>query len=233
MNLHLTQSAPSRYAFFDVDGTILRLRSMLTFQKFYYHHRVRFAPLGALNAWRSRLWWSYNILTQRDRHVVNRKYYESFRGRRQAEVREFARRWYEHEKGSRAQLFISDTIKAIEKHRENGVEIVLVSGSFVEILEPLASELGARHCLATILEVQDGRYTGRILPPQMIGDGKARAIRTFLADMQAPATECFAYGDHHTDIPMLETVGRPVAIGGDARLTEHALSRGWEILNSA
>ncbi len=233
MSLHLMQSPPSRYAFFDVDGTILRLRSMLTFQEFYYRYRVRFAPLGALNAWRSRLWWDYNIVTRRDRHVVNRKYYESLRGRRQAEVREFALRWYEHEKKSRTQLFITDTVKAIEKHRENGVEIVLVSGSFVEILEPLAAELGARHCLATVLEVENGRYTGRILPPQMIGDGKAKAIRTFLSDMQAQAAECFAYGDHHTDIPMLETVGIPVAISGDSQLTEHAASRGWEILTPA
>ena len=233
MNTQHQHSEPSRFAFFDVDGTILRLRSMLTFQEFYYRHRVKPAPLGTLNALRCRLWWSYNILMERDRHVVNREYYESFRKRRQAEVREFARRWYEHEKKSRAELFVSNTVKAIDKHRENGVEIVLVSGSFVEILEPLANELGAHHCLATNLEVKEGRYTGRILPPQMIGDGKAKAIRAFLADTRAPAMDCFAYGDHHTDIPMLEAVGKPVAIAGDARLTEHALSRGWEILNPA
>jgi phosphoserine phosphatase len=100
-----------------------------------------------------------------------------------------------------------------------------------EILEPLARELGVVHCLATRLEEHEGRYTGEIEGLQMIGQGKADAVRAFLATRGARAAECFAYGDHHTDVPMLEAVGHPVAVIGDPRLAEHARRERWEVLD--
>jgi len=232
MKITNNNSQLNRYAFFDVDGTILRLRSMLTFQDFYYRRSANIPLFGIINALRSKAWWSYNILSKRDRLVVNRKYYESFKGREKIQVQEMAQKWYEYEKKFRPQLFISSTLKVIDKHLKEGISIVLVSGSFQEILQPLADELGAQHCLGTVLEVVDGRYTGKITPPQMIGEGKAIAIRAFLEQVGARSEDCFAYGDHHTDIPMLETVGHAVAIRGDSSLTQHATLHCWEILDA-
>lgn len=226
------QVPPIQYAFFDVDGTILKVRSMLMFQDFYHRNASRVKFFGVLNAWRNRAWWSYNLLSKRDRHLINKEYYESFRGIPQAKVQELAQVWYDHEKGLRPDLFVPSTIRAIKEHQAKGIKVVLVSGSFQEILQPLAREIGAHYCLATVLETHDGYYTGKITPPQMIGKGKAEAIRTFLQQVGANSALCFAYGDHHTDIPMLEVVGTPVAIKGDPALEGHAVSKGWEILSS-
>jgi phosphoserine phosphatase len=64
----------------------------------------------------------------------------------------------------------------------------------------------------------------------MIGQGKAEAVRDFLATHGARAEECFAYGDHITDLSMLEAVGHPVAVIGDPKLAQHAQQRRWETL---
>lgn len=204
---------------------------MLMFQDFYHRNASQVKIFGVLNAWRTRVWWSYNLLSKRDRHLINKEYYESFRGIRQAKVQELAQAWYDYEKKLRPDLFVPSTLRAIKEYQAKEIGVVLVSGSFQEILQPLAQEVGVQYCLATVLETHDGHYTGKITPPQMIGEGKAVAIRAFLQRVGANPATCFAYGDHHTDIPMLEVVGTPVAIKGDPTLEGHAVSKGWEILS--
>jgi len=219
------------YAFFDVDGTLLDLRSMTRFQDFYLR-REGPGP-RALGAARSGLFFTRFACWQllgKDRNFLNRAYYRSYRGRSPDVIRARAEEWFAFEKQRRNDLLIAPAVRALEAHRARGDVPVFVSGSLTELLEPLARELGVMHCLATRLQVRDGRYTGEIEGPQMIGEGKATAIRAFLTEHGADASACFAYGDHSSDVPMLEAVGHPVAVAGDRRLAEHARQRGWAIL---
>jgi hypothetical protein len=41
--------------------------------------------------------------------------------------------------------------------------------------------------------------------------------------------ECWAYSDSSNDLPMLSTVGHPVAVNPDARLKRVARESGWDI----
>jgi phosphoserine phosphatase len=63
----------------------------------------------------------------------------------------------------------------------------------------------------------------------MIGEAKAAAV-TAVLDELAPGTPSWAYGDHSSDLPMLEQVRTPVVVGDDAALTRLARERGWEVL---
>lgn len=222
------------YAFFDVDGTLLSLKSMLSFQEFYFRweHRGEEGLGGAkweeflsrFAAWERQ---------GRDRLFLNREFYRSFRGREPGAVRAVAEEWFEHQKQRRPGLMIASTLRVLRAHQERGQHPVFVSGSLTEILQPLARELGVRHNLATCLEVRQGRYTGEIEGRQMIGPGKAEAVRAFLDRQGTSAAECFAYGDDITDVPMLESVGHPVAVIGDPRLAEQARHRQWAVLAAA
>lgn len=96
------------------------------------------------------------------------------------------------------------------------------------LLAPLATELGVAHCLCTSLVLDgQGRLTGAIGQPQTIGRGKAEALRFFLRQHGVSAHDCYAYGDDLSDLPMLEAVGRAVAVGNDRGLAELAGTRGW------
>lgn len=44
------------------------------------------------------------------------------------------------------------------------------------------------------------------------------------------ASACF-YSDSHNDLPLLEAVGRPVAVDPDPVLRAHAQAAGWDILS--
>jgi HAD superfamily hydrolase (TIGR01490 family) len=220
------------YVFFDVDGTLLSLKSMLGFQEFYLRWESHGGEDQGEQRWRDFLArFSAWEREGRDRLFLNREYYRSYQGRSRETVRAVAEAWFASEKQRRPGLMIEPTLRALREHQARSRIPVFVSGSMNEILEPVARELGVVHCLATSLEEREGRYTGEIEGLQMIGQGKADAVRAFLAARGASAAECFAYGDHHTDVPMLEAVGHPVAVIGDPRLAEHARRERWAMLD--
>ncbi|MFT3972211.1 MAG: haloacid dehalogenase-like hydrolase [Amaricoccus sp.] len=84
--------------------------------------------------------------------------------------------------------------------------------------------------IATRLEEQGGIYTGAIEPPVMIGDGKQTSARRLALALGVDLADCFGYGDHLSDLPLLEVVGHPTAIGADSELAEIARRRGWPVL---
>ena len=62
-----------------------------------------------------------------------------------------------------------------------GFTVAVVSGGFVEVVEPIARELGVDHVRANRLEVVDGVLTGRVLGDVVDRAGKAAALREFAA----------------------------------------------------
>lgn len=126
-------------------------------------------------------------------------------------------------------LFYSEALDLIEQHREAGHDIIIVSASGAEMVEPIARMLGATHAIATRLEEQDGRYTGRILQ-YSYGPNKAVAMADLAARHGYDLAQSFGYSDSETDVPMLEAVGHPFAVNPDKGLRRAALEHGWPIL---
>ena len=57
----------------------------------------------------------------------------------------------------------------------------------------------------------------------MIGQAKADAAGELMARHRIDPRDCHAYGDHSSDLPLLEQVGHPVVVGGgDPALIRHA-----------
>src|SRR5207245_774578 len=102
-------------------------------------------------------------------------------------------------------------------------------GSAGTILAGIARDHGADRVWCVRQLAVDGVLTGEIDAP-MIGPAKAAAVRRTLADLDLDAAHCHAYGDDLSDLPMLQTVGHPVAIGRDSRLAAHARAAGWPVL---
>jgi HAD superfamily hydrolase (TIGR01490 family) len=126
-------------------------------------------------------------------------------------------------------LVYGEPLRLVQRHRERGEPVYVVSATLQEIVEELASELGFDGAIGSVCEVQDGVYTGRSLRA-CHGDGKAEAIRELAEREGYDLAESTAYSDSHTDVAFLEAVGRPVAVNPDRRLRELALDRGWPIL---
>jgi HAD superfamily hydrolase (TIGR01490 family) len=226
------QDAQRGYAFFDVDDTLVLMKTMFSFQDYYYRHAGPAARLiGPLRAARFDAVCQRYRQEGRPREELNRMYYRTFAGRRPGAVGQVVARWYAHSRAAIPEFYRATTLQALQRHREAGDAVVLVSGSMVEILQPIADDLAvpADHVLATRVAVSQGRYTGEIIPPQTIGAGKAEAVTGFMRVRAADPARCWAYGDHESDFPMLETVGHAVVVSDEPATLDAARERGWEI----
>ena len=126
-------------------------------------------------------------------------------------------------------LVYDEAVSLIEEHRLAGRDVVIVSTSGSEVVEPIGEMLGADLVIATRLEIVDGRYTGEIAY-YAYAEEKARAIRELAEERGYDLAESYAYSDSVTDVPMLEAVGHAHAVNPDKELRRTAASRGWPVL---
>jgi HAD superfamily hydrolase (TIGR01490 family) len=126
-------------------------------------------------------------------------------------------------------LVYDEAVSLIEEHRLAGRDVVIVSTSGSEVVEPIGAMLGADLVVATRLEIVEGRYTGEI-SYYAYAEEKARAIRELAGQRGYDLDACFAYSDSVTDVPMLEAVGHPHAVNPDRDLRRVASERGWPVL---
>ena len=125
-------------------------------------------------------------------------------------------------------LVYAEAADLIEEHRAAGREIVIVSSSGAEVVEPIGAMLGADRVVATRMVIADGRYTGEI-DFYAYGENKAAAMRQVAEDGGYDLADCYAYSDSVTDLPMLSAVGHPTAVNPDRGLRRAALERGWPV----
>jgi HAD superfamily hydrolase (TIGR01490 family) len=129
-------------------------------------------------------------------------------------------------------LVYEEAVALIERHHMAGRAVVIVSTSGEEIVTPIGELLGADQIVSTRLVVEDGHYTGDI-EFYAFGPFKAEAIRGLADSHGWDLAHCYAYTDSHTDLPMLETVGHPVAVNPDRTLRRESTERGWPVLEFA
>ncbi|MDT0320779.1 HAD family hydrolase [Streptomyces millisiae] len=201
--------------FCDVDETLISTKSMFDFLAFHTPPGVYRRVAGELRSMADR---------GVPRTEVNRAYYRAYRGAPVAEIREAGRRWYA-DRAAREGFYLADTLRALREHRRAGAALVLVSGSFDACLDPIAEAVDASHVLCTRPLTARGRYTGEIETP-MIGEHKEAAVQRLLDEHSTvdPA-DCYAYGDHPSDLPMLDLVGHPVAVGDHPEVLAHLAAR--------
>jgi len=213
-------------AFFDVDETLVATKTMFDFLEHYCDRHPELDRVQLID----QLERLRRAGTSREQ--INRAYYAFYAGANWLELLAEGRAWYAALCRQPAP-FIGATIRALRRHRAAGDRVVLVSGSFLACLLPLAGHLNvdAIHC--TRLEIDEaGRLTGKTGMP-VIGEAKAAVARAEMARARVPAQACFAYGDHASDLALLRSVGQPRVVGDDPVLTRHAHQHGWARLAAA
>ncbi len=208
--------APGRLVFSDVDETLLSGKSLFDFLGFYFEGR--YGADGALHATATRRRIAALVAAGLPREAGNRAYYEAWRGERLDAVTDWGIRWFARNAGAPG-FYVPAVRAALRRHREAGDHVVLVSGSFPAVVDPVAADVGARHVLCTRPEARDGVLTGVVAGEPCIGDGKRRAVRGLAKRYpDVSLSDCYGYGDHHSDLPMLTEVGHPVVVGGSPEL---------------
>ncbi|HCA84825.1 MAG TPA: HAD-IB family hydrolase [Streptomyces sp.] len=219
-------SLPRTAAFFDLDKTVIAKSSTLAFSKSFYQ--------GGLINRRAVLRTAYAQFVyllggaDHDQTERMREYLSALcRGWNVQQVRGIVAETL-HDLID--PIIYDEAASLIEEHHLAGHDVVIVSTSGAEVVEPIGHLLGADRVVATRMIVEDGCYTGEV-EYYAYGPTKAEAVSELARSEGYDLTRCYAYSDSVTDIPMLEAVGHPHAVNPDRALRREAVSRDWPVLS--
>lgn len=120
--------------------------------------------------------------------------------------------------------------RLIERHRNRGDDVVIITATNRFITAPIAERLGITDLLATEPELRDGRYTGRAQGVPCFQAGKVTRLNMWLREREQSLDGSWFYSDSQNDLPLLEAVDHPVAVDPDEILERTARERQWPVL---
>jgi phosphoserine phosphatase len=110
----------------------------------------------------------------------------------------------------------------VETLHEKGHSVALVSGGFIDIIQPLISALSIRYYKANKLEIVAGVLTGGLVGPVIDRAAKADALREFAAASEVALEQTVAIGDGANDLDMMAAAGLSIAFNAKPVVVEAA-----------
>lgn len=215
-------------AAFDFDGTTIQGNSPVML--------VRYLTLrGMLRksvVFRILLWaGAYKVRLPQNESWVRSLVFSAFRGEPKAKVDAFLARFYHEVVEGR---FRPEAARALREHAEAGHVVVWVSASFEPLILEAMRDRYVHYQVSTRMRVDEaGDYTDEVEGLPVEGAEKLVALRRLCdAEFGEDGWELgWAYGDHHSDRPLLEAARTPRAVTPDRPLARTARRRGWEVLD--
>jgi HAD superfamily hydrolase (TIGR01490 family) len=121
-------------------------------------------------------------------------------------------------------------VRRIREHRAAGHRTVLITGAIRPLTRPLLPLFD--HIEAADLAVDDrGVCTGFLEASPLVGESRAAWMRQWASDHGIDLARSYGYADSHSDLPLLEAVGKPVSVRPDVPLFRHARRHRWPIVD--
>jgi len=210
-------------ALFDMDKTLLDASSGVLYGRYLY----RTGQMGRRDLARVAWWGAISRLGWLDVQKLVPRMLAQVAGEDEAAVRAMSDRWFEEDVVSHV---TQRGQERVAEHRAQGHVVAIVSGSTQYAVGPLTVYLGIPdQYVCTHVESNGGRLTGRVVPPVCFGSGKVVWAERFAAEHDVDLDASYFYTDSISDLPLLERVGRPVAVNPDFRLRHLAGKRDWPV----
>jgi HAD superfamily hydrolase (TIGR01490 family) len=212
-------------AFFDLDKTIIAKSSTLAYGPSFYRNGL-ISRGDAVRGAVAQLLFSRHGASPERMERIRDHVSQLCRGWPAERVREIVT----HHLDELILPYIYDEARVLlDRHRDAGEDVIIVSTSGQEMVGPIGALLGAVLVIATRMEIAEGCYTGQ-MEFYAYGEAKAQRVRELATERGYRLAECYAYSDSVTDLPMLEAVGHPHAVNPDRALRRLAQQRGWPVL---
>ena len=212
-------------AAFDLDGTVMTTNVIETYLWLKLPELSLTQRAGELMRVVAQLP-NYLGAERKDRGVFLRQVYRRYEGARLDELEQFV--------DERLTSFVLDrtspeAVRRIREHREAGHTTILLTGVIRPLTRPFEGLFD--HIVAADLATdEDGVCTGFLTGPPMVGDSRAAWLTHYAGLHGVDLSASFAYADSHVDLPMLRSVGNPVAVSPDIGLMRAAKESGWSII---
>jgi HAD superfamily hydrolase (TIGR01490 family) len=129
---------------------------------------------------------------------------------------------------------LPSALELVQEHLQRGDLCAIVTATNEFVTTPIARAFGIPQLIATIPEIREGRYTGRIQGVPSFQAGKITRVNDWLSGIGASLDDfetSYFYSDSPNDLPLLEVVTHPIATNPSNSLRALAVARGWKILD--
>lgn len=213
-------------AFFDVDNTLIQGSSLVLFALGLARRRFfKFREIAPI-AWKQLKFRISGAENAADVAAGRSQALEFIKGRSVDELTQLCEEIVDH---SLLRKAYPGTTELAQMHINAGQQVWLVTATPVQLAQILAKRYGFTGALGTVAEVEDGKFTGRLVGDILHGPGKKHAVAALATLEGLELKRCTAYSDSANDVPMLSMVGTAVAINPDKKLRNLAVDRGWLI----
>ncbi|GAC1365187.1 MAG: HAD-IB family hydrolase [Actinomycetota bacterium] len=161
---------------------------------------------------------------RRDRGEFLRKFYKMYEGASAEGVRAMAQAVLPELMFKR---MAPAAVRRIRAHRALGHRVVFMTAGLDFCFGALAS-LADEFVAAKLAEL-NGIFTGDLDQPPLVGEARASWLNDYARRTGADLSASYGYADSLSDLPMLETVGHPVAVNPEVPLARMAKSRRWPV----
>lgn len=120
----------------------------------------------------------------------------------------------------------------VQKHLEAGDFCIIITATNEFITTPIAKLFDVDLLIATELQTNNDKYSGKISGTPCYQDGKVSKLNAWIDQQENrfKLSDAVFYSDSINDLPLLQEVATPVAVDPDQRLRDKAESEGWRIL---
>ena len=110
----------------------------------------------------------------------------------------------------------------VETLHDKGHSVSLVSGGFIDIIEPMIKTMSIKYYKANKLEIVEGILTGGLIGPVVDRAAKAEALREFAVASAVSMDNTVAIGDGANDLDMMAAAGLSIAFNAKPVVVEAA-----------
>jgi HAD superfamily hydrolase (TIGR01490 family) len=128
-------------------------------------------------------------------------------------------------------MLLPAAFSLLDKHREQGDKLVIITASNTVITKPIAKRLGVSTLMGCDVEIKEGKFTGASVGIPSFREGKVARLTEWMSTNNYSLDGAWFYSDSHNDVPLLERVDNPVATDPDPQLAELARQRSWPIIS--
>ncbi len=226
----MTETSLRKIAAFDFDGTSIRGNSPVLLVHSLFHDKMLSKYVVAkIASWGI----AYKFHLPQNEAWVRGLVFTAFEGLPQEEADMYLRRFYD-EVIEGEKRFRQQAATAMRELRDQGVEVLVVSATFEPIVQRAKELHPFDNFIATKMATNtQGCYTTSVDGPCIEGEEKVKSIRAY-ADARYGCGKwelVAAYGDHHSDAPLLAAAKQGFAVCPDKTLERKARRHNWTILD--
>lgn len=121
--------------------------------------------------------------------------------------------------------FTKGAVELVKTMRANGAFCVLVSGGFTFFTSRVAAHCGFHVEEANILEIENGKLTGKVKEPILDATSKLNSLLYHTEDQKLSLFNTIAIGDGANDLPMILKSGFGIAFSAKPNVKKQAIHK--------